>query len=131
MASGNGTSSQVRPPAETRSSSGRRDLDTSADFDRALALGLAPLDRLMPRRQRTEALARARQQIVAAAEVTMKAEKRRIVAALTPVQLRKEVRELITSHEQLLDYIDTIERWPRIGEELKRLRCRGEIPWPL
>jgi hypothetical protein len=103
----------------------------SADFARALDATLASIDKLMGSTQRAREFARARREILAAADAAMKAEKRKIVAALTLAQLRKEVRELLDSHKARLDYIDTIERWPRIGEELKRLRNRGEIPWPL
>jgi hypothetical protein len=120
MASGNGSAAPVRPMAEREK-----------DFERALAEALAPLDRMMPQRQRAEALRRARGEIVAALDVALKAEKRRIVAALSPEALRREVQQLLDSHTQLLDYVDDLERQPVIAREVKRLRGRGEIPWPL
>jgi uncharacterized membrane protein len=120
MASGNGASPPVRPVAETEK-----------DFDRTLCAALAPFARMMSQRQRGAALDRARQEILAAVEVALKAEKRRVVAALTPAELRKEVRELLDSHEQLFDYVDNLGRQPVIAREIKRLRSRGEIPWPL
>jgi hypothetical protein len=97
----------------------------------ALDEALAPLDNMMGPRARAAAIANARREILAAVEALMQAEKRRLVAAMSPAQLRKEVRELLDAYESVLDYVDAIERWPRIGEELKRLRACGEIPWPL
>jgi hypothetical protein len=114
-------SASVRPATETR----------CADFAGALDATLASLDKIVGSSQRAREFARARREILAAADATMKAEKRRIVAALTPAWLRKEVRELIDSHEALLDYIDDLERQPVIAGEVQRLRSRGEIPWPL
>jgi DNA primase len=125
------TSAAVRPTAETGSRSRRHDLETSPDFDRALCAALAPLNQMMPQRQRAEALARARREILAAAAALMKAERRRVVQMTSPAQLRDEVLELVNSHEALLDYIDDLERQPVIAREVKRLRSRGEIPWPL
>jgi hypothetical protein len=129
----NGASPPVRPVTETRSlgENGAAAETAKPDFELALDAALAPLDSIItgPRR-RAEAVARARQQIHAAAEALVKAE-RRVVAALTPAQLRKEVLELITSHEALLDYIDDLERQPVIAGEVRRLRCRGEIGWLL
>jgi hypothetical protein len=86
---------------------------------------------MMGPRARAAAIANARREILAAVEVALEAEKRKIVAAMSPARIRTEVAALIQSHTELLDYIDAIERWPRIGEELKQLRVRGEIPWPL
>jgi hypothetical protein len=127
----NGASPPVRPVAENGSSFVRPKLETSPDFELTLDQVLAGLDQMMGSTWRAEALCRARREILAAVDTLVKAERRKTVAALTPAQLRKEVRELLDSHEALLDYVDTIERWPRIGEELKKLRVRGELPWPL
>jgi hypothetical protein len=104
---------------------------SSSEFEQALDAALLPLDRMMGSRWRAAALARARGEIMAAFADAQKAEKRRLVAALTPAELRKEVRALIDSHEALLDYLDDLERVPVIAREVKRLRSRGEIPWPL
>jgi hypothetical protein len=101
------------------------------DFGLALDAALAPLDRMMGSRWPAEALARARVAIMAAFADATKAEKRRIVAALSPAELRKEVQQLLDSHEALLDYLDDLERQPVIAAEVKKLRARGEIPWPL
>jgi hypothetical protein len=149
MGLGNGASASVRPAAETRSLSKNCGAAETAkpdfarvqnggaaelhkpDFELALDRALAPFNRMMSQRQRTEAIARARSQILLAVEVAMKAERRRVVAELTPAQLRKEVRELLDSHTELLDYLDDLERQPVIAGEVRRLRARGEIPWPL
>jgi hypothetical protein len=136
MSLANGASETVRPTAETAANAAmpnkpERLEASSADFELALDATLASIDKLMGSTQRAREFARARREILAAADLALKAERRRTVAALTPAQLRKEVRELLDSHEALLDYIDAIERRPRIGEELKRLRACGEIPWPL
>jgi hypothetical protein len=61
----------------------------------------------------------------------VKAERRRVVQAMTPARLRKEVLELIDSHARLLDYLDDIERQPVIAAEVNRLCRSGAIPWPL
>jgi hypothetical protein len=136
MASGNGASAPVRPMAETAANGGiphqpDRVEASSADFTLAVDGALAPLDNMMGPRARAVAIANARREILAAADAAMKAEKRRIVAALTPAQLRKEVRELLDAHEQLLDYIDDLERQPVIAGEVRRLRSSGEIRWVL
>jgi hypothetical protein len=83
---------------------------TKPDFELAFDAALASIDKIMGSRQRAREFARARREILAAADVMMKAEKRQIVAALTPAQLRREVRELLDSHAALLDYIDDLER---------------------
>jgi hypothetical protein len=141
-------SAAVRPTAETRSFSQNGGAAEMAkperftqkrgtaemgnpDFALALARALAPFGIMMSSRQRVEAIARARREILAAVELALKAERRRTVAALTPAQLRKEVRELLDSHTQLLDYLDDLMRCPVIAGEVRRLRARGEIPWPL
>jgi hypothetical protein len=131
MGLGNGASAPVRPTTETRSpigNGGTAEID-KPDFDRALDQALAPLEGMMGPRARAAALARARREILAAVEVAMKAEKRRLVAALTPAQLRKEVRELLDAYTSVLDYLDDLDRQPVIAAEVRRLRARGEIPW--
>jgi acyl-CoA reductase-like NAD-dependent aldehyde dehydrogenase len=120
MVSGNGASEPVRPMAETEK-----------DFERAIASALAPLDRMMPARQRAEALSRARREILAAAEAIAAAERKRVAQAMTPAALRKQILDLVASHQELLDYIDDIGRVPVIAAEMRRLRCRGEIGWML
>jgi hypothetical protein len=124
-------SAPVRPMSETPMQNGGAAETHKPDFTLALDAALVMLDRLMPQRQRVEALCRARREILEAAAAAMKAEKRKIVAALTPAQLRKEVRELLDAHEAVLDYLDDLERQPVIAGELKRLRRSGQIPWPL
>jgi hypothetical protein len=52
-----------------------------------------------------------------------------VVRATTTAELRKEVRELLDSYEQLLDYVEDLERCPVIAAELQRLRCCGELRW--
>jgi hypothetical protein len=117
----NGASAPVRPATENR----------HPDFEHALVLALASLDRLMPQRQRAEALVRARREILAAVSATMAAERRRVVQMTTSAQLRREVIELIDGRDQLLDFIDDLVRQPLIAAEVRRLRCRGEIGWML
>jgi hypothetical protein len=119
-----GASPPVRPTAETL-------WEPKKDFDCALDQALAPLDSVMGPRRRAEALCRARQQIHAAVAAMVAAERRRVVQAMTPAQLRVEVLQLIASHEALVDYIEDLERWSVIAAELRRLRCRGEIRWVL
>jgi hypothetical protein len=133
MASGNGASTSVRPMAETRSPTrnGGAAETGKPDFQLALDQALAALDNMMGPRQRAAAIANARREILVAFAAAVKTEKRKIVAALTPAQLRKEVRELLDSHEALLDYIDDLERQPVIAGEVRRLRRSGAIPWPL
>ena len=80
---------------------------------------------------RAAAIANARREILVAFVAALKAEKRRLVAALTPAQLRKEVRELLDAYTSVLDYLDDLDRQPVIAAEERRLRARGEIPWPL
>jgi hypothetical protein len=102
------------------------------DFGRALDEALAPLDQLIPGpRRRAEALAHARRAILAAADLALAAERRRVVQMTTPTQLRNQILALVDSHAQLLDLLDDIERCPAIAQELHRLRCRGEIRWEL
>jgi hypothetical protein len=84
-------------------------------FETALAAALAPLDRMMPQRQRAEALARAQREILAAAAVALAAERRRVVQMTTAAELRREVRALLDSHGALLDQLDEIERVPVIA----------------
>jgi hypothetical protein len=103
----------------------------STDFDRALCAALAPLDRMMPERQRAEALARARRDILAAAAGALAAERRRAVELVTSRGLREKVRRLVDSHAELLDCLDEIERHPALAGELQRLRSSGEIRWVL
>jgi hypothetical protein len=100
-------------------------------FETALGAALAPLDRLLPQRRRVEALARARGEILAAFDAALAAERRRVVRATTPPELRTEVGQLLDSHDELLDYLEDIERQPVIAAELQRLRCSGEIRWVL
>jgi hypothetical protein len=57
----------------------------------------------------------------------MATERRRVVQMTTMSQLRREVLELIESREQLLDYIDDLERQPVIAAEMRRLRCRAAV----
>jgi hypothetical protein len=59
----------------------------------------------------------------------MAATRRSVVRATTTAELRTEVLELAESHDQLLDYLEDLERCPAIAAELQRLRSRGEIPW--
>jgi hypothetical protein len=101
----------------------------STDFDCALCAALASLDRMMPERQRAEALAGARRDILAAAAAALAAERRRAVALVTSRGLREKVRRLVDSHTELLDYLDEIERQPVIAAELQCLRQSGEIRW--
>jgi hypothetical protein len=131
MVLANGAAAPVRPTSEIPSGNGVAAETAKPDFELALDEALAALPAVAGPRTHAAAVARVRQLIVTAAEALMRAEKRRIVAALTPAQLRKEVRELIDSHEALLDYIDDLERQPVIAGEVKRLRARGELPWPL
>jgi hypothetical protein len=131
MVLANGASAPVRPTAENVSSSFQNELETSADFDRALDAALAGLDRMMGPRARTAAIANARCEILAAVDVLLKAEKRRIVAELTPARLRMEVRELLDAHESVLNYVDDLTRSPVIAAEVQRMRRTGQIPWPL
>jgi hypothetical protein len=102
-----------------------------ADFELALDQALSTLDQPLGPRRRLEALARAKQQILAAAAAMVAAERRRVVQALTPARLRKEVRELLDVYEAVLDYVDDLERQPVIAGEVRRLWCRGEIRWML
>jgi hypothetical protein len=41
---------------------------------------------------------------------------------MTSAELRNEVRALVDSHDELLDYLDDIEHQPAIAAELQRLR---------
>jgi hypothetical protein len=125
MAFGNGASTSVRPTAETPS-------ETEEVFARALDEALAPFGIMMSSRQRTAAIARARREILAAADAMMKAEKRRIVEAERQgdvAELWKEVDELIAAHKAVLNYVDDLERQPVIAGEVRRLRRTGQIPW--
>jgi hypothetical protein len=124
MVLANGASAPVRPTAETPA-------EMEGFFDRALDAALAGLDRMMGPRQRAAAIASARREIFTAAEALVKAERRKTVAELTPVQLRREIQQLLDSHTQLLDYLDDLDRQPVIAAEVRRLRRSGQLPWPL
>jgi hypothetical protein len=127
MVLANGASAPVRPTPEIPSGNGVATETAKPDFELALDEALAALPAVAGPRTHAAALAHARCEILAAADAALKAEKRKLVAALTPVQLRKEVRELLDAHEALLDFIDDLERQPAIARELRRRRCRGEI----
>jgi hypothetical protein len=101
------------------------------ELEQSIAAVLRSLDKLMGSRERAFALTRARHELRAALELALKAERRRVVRATMPAKLRKDVLALADSHNELLDYLDELERQPVIAAELQRLRCRGEICWLL
>jgi hypothetical protein len=131
MVLANGAAPPVRPTSEIPGQNGAAAEMAKPDFELAVDQALAALDSMMGPRARAAAIANARREILAAADAALKAEKRRTVAALTPAQLRKEVRESLDAHTALLDFVDDLERQPVIAGEVKRLRSRGELPWPL
>jgi hypothetical protein len=70
--------------------------EISSNFEGAVCAALAPLDQLIVGvRRRAEAIAGARRAILAAADVALKAERRRVVQMTTSALLRNQILALV------------------------------------